>query len=253
MIIMKAINLKTEYLINPIGMDIRHPRLMWNCEGGTKQTAYRVVAKTDGQIVWDSGKVVSESMHADDPNDLVSRQRVEWSVTLWDENDSEGEPSETASFETGLLSAGDFRAKWISGDYRVNKKKRYPVDCFKKAFSARNVAKARLYITACGLYCEDRKTFQCHPSYATIGEAVNMSNNTVAKHVEGLVRKGLITTERTTVKTRDGRTHNGSLLYTLCPLAPVEQAYFEKQIQEATARLNFKAALEKYEKRKGGA
>lgn len=44
------------------------------------------------------------------------------------------------------------------------------------------------------MYCEDRKTFQCHPSYATIGEAVNMSNNTVAKHVEGLVRKGLITT-----------------------------------------------------------
>ena len=103
------------------------------------------------------------------------------------------------------------------------------------------------------MYCEDRKTFQCHPSYATIGEAVNMSNNTVAKHVEGLVRKGLITTERTTVKTRDGRTHNGSLLYTLCPLAPVEQAYFEKQIREASARLNFKAALEKYEKKKGGA
>ena len=103
------------------------------------------------------------------------------------------------------------------------------------------------------LRCENRKTFQCHPSYATIGEAVNMSNNTVAKHVEGLVRKGMITTERTTVKTRDGRTHNGSLLYKLCPLAPVEQAYFEKQIREASARLNFKAALEKYEKRKGGA
>ena len=149
---MKAINLKTEYLINPIGMDIRHPRLMWNCEGGTKQTAYRIVAKTDEQIVWDSGKIISESMHTDYPNDLASRQRVEWSVTLWDENDSEGEPSETAFFETGLLSASNFTAKWISGDYRVNKKKRYPVDCFKKEFSAHNVAKARLYITACGLY-----------------------------------------------------------------------------------------------------
>ena len=103
------------------------------------------------------------------------------------------------------------------------------------------------------LYCEDRTTFQCHPSYATIGEAVSMSNNTVAKHVAGLERKGLITTEHTTVKTRDGRTHNGSLLYTLCPLAPVEQAYFEKQIREAEARMNFKAALEKYNKKKGGA
>ena len=100
--------------------------------------------------------------------------------------------------------------------------------------------------------CEDRRTHQCHPSYRTIGRAVHLSPNTVAKHVEGLVRKGLITTERTTVKTRDGRTHNGSLLYTLCPLAPVEQAYFEKQIREATARMNFKAALEKYNKKKGG-
>lgn len=149
---MKAINLKTEYLINPIGIDIRHPRLFWNCEGGTKQTAYRIVAKTDERIVWDSGKITSESMHADYPNDLASRQRVEWSVTLWDETDSEGEPSETAFFETGLLSAGDFAAKWISSDYRVNPKKRYPVDCFEKEFSAHNVAKARLYITACGLY-----------------------------------------------------------------------------------------------------
>ena len=103
------------------------------------------------------------------------------------------------------------------------------------------------------MYCEDRTTFQCHPSYATIGEAVSMSNNTVAKHVAGLERKGLITTEHTTVKTRDGRTHNGSLLYTLCPLAPVEQAYFEKQIREAEARMNFKAALEKYNKKKGDA
>lgn len=149
---MKAINLKTEYLINPIGIDIRHPRLFWNCEGGTKQTAYRIVAKTDEQIVWDSGKVSSDSMHADYPNDLASRQRVEWNATLWDETDSKGESSETAFFETGLLSASDFRAKWISGNYRVNPKKRYPVDCFKKEFSAHNVAKARLYITACGLY-----------------------------------------------------------------------------------------------------
>ena len=61
------------------------------------------------------------------------------------------------------------------------------------------------------MYCEDRKTFQCHPSYATIGEAVNMSNNTVAKHVEGLVRKGLITTERTTVKISPGCGASSSL------------------------------------------
>ena len=149
---MKAINLKTEYLINPIGIDIQNPRLMWNCEGGIKQTAFRIIAKSDEKNVWDSGKVVSSSMHADYPDALTSRERVEWSVRLWDENGLEGEPSEPAFFETGLLSASDFTAKWISGNYRVNRKNRYPVDCFKKQFNAQNVAKARLYITACGLY-----------------------------------------------------------------------------------------------------
>ena len=149
---MKAINLKCEYLINPIGIDIQNPRLMWNCDGGIKQTAYRIVAKSDEKTVWDSGKVNSSSMYAEYPRKLKSRERVEWTVTLRDENGKEGEPSETAFFETGLLSASDFTAKWISGKYRVNKKKRYPVDCFKKQFAAQNVAKARLYITACGLY-----------------------------------------------------------------------------------------------------
>ena len=79
------------------------------------------------------------------------------------------------------------------------------------------------------MYCEDRLTHQCYPSYSTIGEAVNMSNNTVKKHVKGLEKKGLITTEYTTVKTKDGRTHNGSLLYTLRPLQPIEEAYFQKK------------------------
>lgn len=149
---MKAINLKCEYLINPIGIDIQNPRLMWNCDGGIKQTAYRIVAKSDEKTVWDSGKVNSSSMYAEYPHKLKSRERVEWTVTLRDENDLDGEPSETAFFETGLLAASDFTAKWISGNYRVNKKKRYPVYCFKKSFSTENIAKARLYITACGLY-----------------------------------------------------------------------------------------------------
>lgn len=148
---MKAINLKTEYLVNPIGIDIKNPRLMWNCEGGKKQTAYRIIAVSDGKTVWDSGKVQSSSMRAEYPQPPKSRQKVEWSVTLWDESDKEGE-SASAAFEYGLLNASDWQAKWISGNYRVNKRRRYPVDCFKKDFTAIGVQKARLYVTACGLY-----------------------------------------------------------------------------------------------------
>ena len=80
------------------------------------------------------------------------------------------------------------------------------------------------------MYCEDRKTFQCYPSYNTIGTAVGMSKNTVKKYVEGLERRGLIYTEPTMVRTKDGRNHNGSLLYTLQPLKPIEDAYFDKLI-----------------------
>ena len=83
---------------------------------------------------------------------LKSRSRVIWQVQLWDENESAGDWSEEATFELGLLSASDWQAKWITGNYKVNKKQRYPVDCFRKVFSAERVKKARLYTTACGLY-----------------------------------------------------------------------------------------------------
>ena len=58
----KAINLKCENLINPIGIDVQNPRLSWTCEGGIKQTAYRIVAESNGKTIWDSGKVQSNLM-----------------------------------------------------------------------------------------------------------------------------------------------------------------------------------------------
>lgn len=53
----------------------------------------------------------------------------------------------------GLLDAHNWKAKWITGNYKVKKSERYPVDCFCKHISiTREVKSARLYITACGLY-----------------------------------------------------------------------------------------------------
>ena len=140
---MKAIRLRTEYLENPLGIDIRSPRLQWICEGGQKQTAYRIVTEK-----WDSGKVTSSSMHADYPKELSDRERVNWKVCLWDENDEPGDWSE-AFFEMGISA---WKAQWITGNYQPKKKERYPVDCFRKAFSAGDVKQARLYISACGEY-----------------------------------------------------------------------------------------------------
>lgn len=149
---MKAIRLRTEYLKDPLGMDMLHPRLFWNCEGGRRQTAFQILAVTDRITVWGSGKVCSACMHADYPRPLTSRQRVYWRVRLFDENDVSDEWSMQAFFEMGLLSPSDLQARWIAGNYPVHKKRRYPVDCFLKAFTADDFVKARLYMTACGLY-----------------------------------------------------------------------------------------------------
>ena len=80
------------------------------------------------------------------------------------------------------------------------------------------------------LFCEDRKTYQCYPSYRTIGEAVGMSRNTVCKYVRSLEEKGLIRTERTTVTLKDGRKRNGSLLYTLLPWRQAVEQFYQRQL-----------------------
>ena len=82
------------------------------------------------------------------------------------------------------------------------------------------------------LYCEDRTTYQCHPSYNTIGEAIGMSKKTVRKYVRSLENKHLINTEYTTITTKDGRTRNGSMLYTILPIKNALQYYYETKFCE---------------------
>ena len=151
---MKPIRLRTEYLEQPIGLGITKPRFYWNCEGGVTQSAYRIIAKNGDTILWDSGKVISSAMShiRYEGQPLKSRDRVDWSVQLWDENGASDE-AVTSWFELGLLETSDWKARWISGAYKPKKNRRYPVDCFKKEFALKGaVRKARLYITACGLY-----------------------------------------------------------------------------------------------------
>ena len=94
------------------------------------------------------------------------------------------------------------------------------------------------------IYCyllsiEDRETYQCHPSYKTIGKALGMSENTVSKYVRSLEEKGLIRTEPTMVQSKDGRPLNGNLLYTIRPIQAAIELFYERQfrqLEEDTAR-----------------
>lgn len=160
---LRAMKLRTEYLKNPLGIDIESPRFGWNLEGESKkQTAYEIRAAhsesdlNSGKYIWESGKVQSSSMqHHAYGKQLMSREIVFWQVRIWDETDTAGEWSETAWFEMGLLNPSDWKAQWIAGDYEAKASERHPADEFRKYFSlgaTHEILSARMYITACGLY-----------------------------------------------------------------------------------------------------
>nr|WP_325179029.1 helix-turn-helix domain-containing protein [uncultured Oscillibacter sp.] len=97
------------------------------------------------------------------------------------------------------------------------------------------------------LYCEDRKTYQCYPSYTNIGKSVGMSVNTVRKYVVELEERGLIITEPTSIMTKDGRKRNGSLRYTILPIQNAVDLYNQRQLrhlEETTERMRVGKKLE---------
>jgi len=83
------------------------------------------------------------------------------------------------------------------------------------------------------MYIEDRKTYQCYPSYKTIGKALKIkSKGTVAKYVRELEDKCLIYTEPTEVILKDGKKRNGNLKYTIRPIQDAIEHFYHEQMQE---------------------
>lgn len=104
---------------------------------------------------------------------------------------------------------------------------------------------AEISIYAYLLYCEDRKTHQCWPSYKKIAEEVGLSPKTVRKYVIELVEKGLITTENTSVITKKGIKRNGSLRYTIRPIKEAVELNEQRKLHQLeldTARWNAEKA-----------
>lgn len=92
-------------------------------------------------------------------------------------------------------------------------------------------------------YQKGVRSGQCWPSYATIGAAVGMSRKTVQKHIGSLVNRGLIRVEETVIRRKNGRSYNGSLLYTV---KPIEQILKERE-KEFLAELKLEEAQRKWD------
>ncbi|MBC7349299.1 MAG: family 78 glycoside hydrolase catalytic domain [Candidatus Aminicenantes bacterium] len=128
-------DLRVEYLVNPLGVDVRQPRFFWknsHPERGQTQVAFQLIVSSspeaDKADLWDSGKVNTNSsiqiIYGGRP--LQSNRTYYWKVRVWDARGEESPWSEVASFETGLFSASDWKGEWIGGENFLRKEFNLP-------------------------------------------------------------------------------------------------------------------------------
>ncbi|MDR2564051.1 MAG: glycoside hydrolase family 78 protein [Prevotellaceae bacterium] len=159
------VNPRTDYKINPIGIDNPQPRLSWEStspQRNTMQAAYRIRAAhsekdlTSGKnLVWDSERISSDRSNQIPylGTSLRSGERVYWQVKIEDNRGKSSAWSVPAFFEMGLLELSDRKAAFISADIPDDTKKSSPAPMLRKEFILKGKVKsARIYATAHGLY-----------------------------------------------------------------------------------------------------
>ncbi|MEH7073457.1 family 78 glycoside hydrolase catalytic domain [Neobacillus drentensis] len=161
MTLLKVENLTCEYRKNPLGIDIKRPRVSWKVKSdrrGTMQQAYHIqVAYEEDftEIIWDTGITESdESIHIEYGGpELKSKTRYFYKVKVRDNFNRETEWSETAWLETGLLSPEDWQAEWITPDPAGINPLSEPAFLLRKEFTLKaGIKSARIYGTGVGLY-----------------------------------------------------------------------------------------------------
>ncbi len=117
--------LRTEYLRDALGIDVRDPGFSWRLESsrrGVFQTAYQVQVATSEKLLssgkpdmWDSGRVRSSRcvQVRYDGKPLTSRTAYFWRVRVWDEKDAASGYSSPGTFETALLDQAEWKGSWV--------------------------------------------------------------------------------------------------------------------------------------------
>ena len=154
------VDLRTEYLESPIGLEVRRPVLSWRLPWTTRgaaQTGFRVVAASSfalleqsGPYVWDSGRVASGNTSAGYAGPGISSgDRLYFKVQAWDETGKPTAWSQTAFFEMGLLHAGEWKGPWMAAPGIL-------APLFRSTFNLADpkdvIAHARLYISGLGYF-----------------------------------------------------------------------------------------------------
>jgi alpha-L-rhamnosidase len=162
-------NLRCEYLVDPLAVDVPKPRLSWELAPtdpsarGLEQTAYEILllpgsrSEDAAMPFWHSGKVESHDTCQIEYGGAAIKpgQQVIWSVRVWDNKGGCSERSQLGSWAVGLPTKQDWgAAQWI-GDATPPKEGTDPLPApmLRKTFaSARRPTRATVYVTALGLY-----------------------------------------------------------------------------------------------------
>ena len=160
---LRVSDMKCEYRSNPLGLDVRYPRLSWQIvseEANVRQMAYeiRVATSADdltlsGKQCWNSGVVKSDQSVnvVYQGASLRSATRYYWQVRIRDNKNRVSNWSDPSWWETALLDNALWKAKWIASGEQSPEDHR-PV-CFRREFACKgSIKSARLYITSLGLY-----------------------------------------------------------------------------------------------------
>jgi len=153
-------NLTVEYLSNPLGVDVEHPRFSWKIvseERDVKQSAYQIIVgesltdiKSETGKTWDTGKIPSGATvnQAYEGASLQSNTTYFWRVRVW-LSDEMSVWSEPASFPTGILKADEWQAQWITTQDEIV----HESPLLRKEFEVeKEVEQAYVFVTASGFY-----------------------------------------------------------------------------------------------------
>ena len=195
--------LRCEYKVDPVGIDVRKPRLSWELESAEKnvlQTSYEVrVAGSEAElakdkVIWTSGKQMSgASIGVEYAGPAtVSGKTYYWRVRVGDNHGHLSDWSKTARWEMGLLEPADWKAKWITPDLAEDQAKSNPAPLLRREFAVKKkVERARLYATGMGLYEMELNGRRVGDEYFTPGwTAYDFRFQYQAYDVAGMVKSG---------------------------------------------------------------
>ena len=160
-------NLRCEYRVNPLGVDVVKPRFNWimrSTGSGQKQTAYHVLVASspekltaDTGDMWDSGKIASDqTIHVVyGGTALTAGTHGFWKVRIWDSGGKASGWSKPARWSMGLLKPSDWKAKWIASaaDSPASESGVMPATMLRKSFKINGAIKrAIVHVSGLGVY-----------------------------------------------------------------------------------------------------